>query len=121
MARATSCSRSSAVSAPVWAKNTTSSDHCRTSSACCDGVRGAAEHAEALVADLVAVAVGAVQQVAAPALADARQVGELVAQPGGDQDPPGGRCLPVGQGDLEAAVRRGALTSVTVPLTRWPP
>ena len=72
-----------------------------------DGVRGAAEYAEALVADLVPVAVGAVEEVAAPALADAREVGELVAEPGGDQDPPGGQCLPVGQGELEAAVVTG--------------
>ncbi len=55
-----------------------------------DGVGRAAEHAEPLVADLVAVAVGAVQQVAAPALADAGDVGELVAEPGGDQDAAGG-------------------------------
>ena len=68
------------------------------------GVRVAAEYAEALVADLVSVAVGAVEQVASPALADAREVGELVAEPGGDQDAAGGQCLPVRQGDLEAAV-----------------
>ena len=37
-----------------------------------EGLRGAAEHAEGLVPDLVAVAVGAVQQVAAPALARRR-------------------------------------------------
>ena len=59
-----------------------------------DGVRGAAEYAEALVADLVAVAVRAVEQVAAPALADSREVGELVAEPGGDQDPPADMARP---------------------------
>ena len=48
-----------------------------------------AEHAEGLVADLVAVAVRAVQQVAAPPLADSGDVGEVVAQAGGDQDATG--------------------------------
>ena len=52
-----------------------------------DRFSGSAEYAEGLVAHLVAVAVRAVQQVAAPALPDAGYVGELVAQPGGDQDP----------------------------------
>ena len=45
-----------------------------------------AEHAEGLVADLPAVAVRAVQQVLAPPLADAGDVGELVADAGGDED-----------------------------------
>ena len=72
-----------------------------------DRVRRATEHAEALVADLVTVAVRAVEQVAAPALADAREVGELVAEPGGDQDPAGAQCLPVRDGDVEAAVVAG--------------
>ncbi len=85
-----------------------------------DGVRGSTEYAEALVADLVAVAVGAVEQVAAPALADARDVGEHVAEPGGDQDPPRGQCLPVGEGELEVAVVAGR-TRVTVPWTSSPP
>ena len=67
---------------------------------------GAAEHAEGLVADLVAVAVRAVQQVAAPALAHPGDVGDLVAQPGGDQDAPGAQRRPVLEGDLEPRGRR---------------
>ena len=51
-----------------------------------DGVRRAAEDAERLVAHLVAVAVGAVEQVASPPLAQPGNVWDLVAQPGGDQD-----------------------------------
>ena len=50
-----------------------------------DRLRGAADDAERLVADLVAMAVGAVEEVATPALAHARDVGEQVAKPGGDQ------------------------------------
>ena len=72
------------------------------------GVRRAAEHAEALVANLVAVAVRAVEQVATPALADAGEVGELIAEPGGDQDPPRRDRVALGDGDPEAAVVRGA-------------
>ena len=86
------------------------------------GLRGAAEHAEALVADLVAVAVRAVQQVATPALADAREVGHLVAQPGGDQHAAGGerrRRRP--NRTSNPSGRRAARTEVTVPSTRWPP
>jgi hypothetical protein len=55
----------------------------------CDGFGGAAEDAERLVADLVAVAVGAVEQVAAPAFAHALDGGDVVAQSGGDQDAAG--------------------------------
>ena len=62
------------------------------------------EDAERLVADLLAVAVRAVQHVAAPALAQAGDVGQLVAQPGGDEHPPGAQTRSaVGEQDLEAA------------------
>ena len=44
-----------------------------------DRLGGAADDAERLVADLVPMAVGAVEEVAAPALAHARDVGEHVA------------------------------------------
>ena len=62
-----------------------------------DGARGAADDAEPAVADLVAVAVGAVQDVAGPPVAQPGDVGQLVAQAGGDQQPPGRDPLPVGE------------------------
>ena len=84
----------------------------------------AGEDAEGLVADLVAVAVRAVQQVASPPLADAGDVGDLVAQAGGDQDAP---CAPArsrpSRCDVEArppARRRSGAHAVmveTVPET----
>ena len=52
----------------------------------CSRIR--AEDAERLVANLPAVAVRAVQEIAPPPLADAGDVGQLVAEAGGDQDPP---------------------------------
>jgi hypothetical protein len=54
-----------------------------------DSLRGAPQHAERLVANLVAMAVGAVQQVPSPPLSDAGNVWQFVAQPGGYQDPTG--------------------------------
>jgi hypothetical protein len=62
------------------------------------------QDADRLVADLPPVAVRAVQDVAAPALGHARQVGQLVDQPGGHQQPAGRHLTPVVQGDAEAAV-----------------
>ncbi len=47
------------------------------------------------------------QQVAPPALARPRQVGDFVAQSGGDQDPPSPQGHPVGQPDLEPGIARG--------------
>ena len=52
-----------------------------------DGVGPRAQHPDGLVADLPAVAIRAVQQVAAPSLANARDVRQLVADPGREQDP----------------------------------
>ncbi len=63
----------------------------------------AAEDAERLVADLVAVAVRAVQEVAAPPLAHAGDVGDVVAQAGGDQDAAGVQRAAVRECDLERA------------------
>ena len=85
-----------------------------------DGARGAADDAEPAVADLVAVAVGAVQDVARPPVAQPWDVRQLVAQAGGDQEPPCRDPLPVGEEDPEAvaAVRR---QSVTVPARISPP
>ena len=54
-----------------------------------DRVGCRADDAERLVADLVAVAVRAVQHVAGPAFTQAGDVGELVAQPGGERAPAG--------------------------------
>ena len=68
-----------------------------------DGAGSAAEDAELSVADLVAVAVGAVQDVAGPPLAQARDVRQLVAQAGRDQQPPGRDPLPVREQDPEPA------------------
>jgi hypothetical protein len=59
-----------------------------------DGARGAADDAQLLVADLVAVAVGAVQHVTCPPLCQPRDVGQLVAQAGGDQQTSGRDPLP---------------------------
>ncbi len=50
-----------------------------------DGARSAAEHAERAVADLVAVAVGAVQDIAGPPVAKPGDVRQLVAQARRDQ------------------------------------
>ena len=67
----------------------------------------AAQDPEGLVAYLVAVAVRAVQQVAAPPLGGAGDVGELVAQAGGDQDAPCGQRGAVLECDVEARPPRG--------------
>ena len=59
-------------------------------------IGGRAEHGEALVADLVAVAVRAVQHVARPSVGEAGDVGEFVAEAAGHQEPAGGDPLPIG-------------------------
>ena len=86
-----------------------------------DGARRAAENAEPPVADLVAVAVRAVQDVAGPPVAKTRDVGQLVAQAGGDEQSPRRDPLPVGEQDPEAGPRRPARRSVTVPARISPP
>ena len=85
-----------------------------------DGARGAAEHAEPPVADLVAVAVGAVQDIAGPPVAQAGDVGQLVAQAGRDHQSPRRDPLPVGEEGPEPA-RPSGTRSVTVPSTMSPP
>jgi hypothetical protein len=57
--------------------------------------RPGAEDADWLVADLPAVAVGAVQHRRPPALGQARKLGQLVGQSGGDQQPPSCDVTPV--------------------------
>jgi hypothetical protein len=54
-----------------------------------DGLRRTPQHPQRLVADLVAMAVRAVEQVPAPSLADAGNIRQLVAQSRGHQDPAG--------------------------------
>ena len=68
-----------------------------------DGAWGSTEDAELTVADLVAVAVRAVQDVAGPPVAQARDVGQLVAQAGRDQQAPCRDLLPVVEQDPELA------------------
>ena len=65
-----------------------------------DGARCAADDSEPAVPHLVAVAVGTVEDVAGPAVAQPGDVRELVAQPGRDQDPSCRDLLPVGQSTL---------------------
>ena len=72
-----------------------------------DRVRAVPEHAELLVAHLPAVAVRAVQDVAGPALGEPGNVGQLVAQAGGHEQPAGRDPLPVGEQDLEAGGPEG--------------
>ena len=88
----------------MWAKKMTSSDHWRTSWACRTEPGMRAEHAEGLVADLPAVAVRAVQQVPAPSLPDAGDVGELVADAGRQQDAARGQRAAAGEADGEAGL-----------------
>src|SRR5664279_666255 len=64
-----------------------------------DGVGCSAQHSELLVADLVSVAVGAMQEISRPTLADAGDVGQVVSQPRGDDQPPGGHLMAVGKND----------------------
>ena len=52
-----------------------------------------ADDPEGLVADLPAVAVRAVEEVASPALADTGYVGDVVGDTRGDEEPPGGEGL----------------------------
>ena len=67
-----------------------------------DRLRGAADDAQRPVTDLVAMAVGAVEKVATPALVHARDVGEHVAKPGGHQQPARADHVAIGQLDVEA-------------------
>ncbi len=68
-----------------------------------DGVGLGSKHPEGLVAYLPAVAVGAVQEIPAPALADSRDLGQLVAEAGCDQDPPRPQHLSASETNKEAA------------------
>ena len=74
-----------------WRNSVTSSLHCRNSSAWCTRHPAGGQHADRLVAHLPAVAVRAVQHVAAPPLGQPGHVGQLVDQPGRHQQPAGAR------------------------------
>lgn len=67
-----------------------------------DGAGLSAQDSQRLVADLPAMAVRAVQQVAAPALVDPRHVRQLVADTGGDQDPSRSEDGAAGEADEES-------------------
>ena len=110
MPRASSCSRSSSVGAgPVWTKSVTSALHWRHSSDWCTDSGPVAEHADRAVADLPAVAVRAVQHVAAPPLGDARHVGQLVDETGREHQAARLHRAAVGQLDAEARAVLAAL------------
>jgi hypothetical protein len=66
-----------------------------------DGVGRSAQHPDLLVANLVAVAVGAVQNVSTPALADAWDIRQLVTKTGGHEYSTRGQLLAAGKQDLE--------------------
>ena len=102
MARASSWVRSAVVRSVGWGEVDEVVGPLAHDLGVADGARGAADDTEPAVADLVAVAVGAVQDVAGPPLAQPRDVGELVAQAGGDQEAPCRDPLPVGEEDPEA-------------------
>ena len=106
MARAASCSRWSAVSSGAVGEEHDVVGPLPDEVRVGDGLGSAAEHAEGLIADLVPVAVRAVQEVATPALTDAGDVGELVAQAGGDQDAPGSQGPAVVEDDVEVPAAR---------------
>ena len=67
-----------------------------------DRVGPNAEHADRLVANLPAVAVRTVQQVATPTLPNAGDVREFVSDPRGQQDPLRREAVATGQRDREA-------------------
>ena len=69
-----------------------------------------AEHADGLVAHFPPVAVRAVQQVASPSLPDPGDVGQLVADAGGDEETPGRERPSLGQTNREPVPQRLDLT-----------
>ena len=114
MALAMSCSRWSALRRCRWRSRRRRWTTGGSGGRGCDGFGCAAEDAEGLVADLVAVAVGTVQQVATPPLRDAGDVGDVVAQAGGDQDPAGRRTWPSSSRTTSnTAARRGSVGAWT--------
>ena len=86
-----------------------------------DGARRAADHPERAVADLVAMAVRAVQDIAGPPVAQPGDVRQFVAQASRDQQSPGRDPLTASEEDLRNRCGRRARASVTVPSTMSPP
>jgi len=78
------------------------------------GPRTGPEDAERPVTNLPPVAIRAVQDVTPPAFADAGDIGELVDQAGGDQEPPRADPAAVLKPDREAAAGRGELVDPSV-------
>jgi hypothetical protein len=82
----------------------------------------ARQHANGLVPHLPAVAVRAVDHVPSPPLAQPGDVGQVVDEPAGHQQPPGLDHAPVSQGDREPRVKPPAdgddLTGHHVPAVR---
>src|SRR5664279_3469806 len=62
-----------------------------------DSARGAADDAERVVADLVTVTIGAVQNISGPPVAQPGDVRQLIAETGGDQHTPSGDSLSAGK------------------------
>ena len=75
----------------------------------------AAEHAELPVSHLEAVAVGAMQDIAGPSLAEAGNVRDLIAQAGRDEEPSRRDRTALVQHDAEARKRRRRRTRVALP------
>ena len=75
-----------------------------------DGAGAGAEHPERLIANFPAVAVGAVEEVFAPALPESGDRREFVCRSGRDQQPSRLQRAAVGEGDREAGLDRDDLT-----------
>ena len=104
MPRAASCSACSGVGAGiVWVKKRDVGGPLPEQQRLVHRHRAARQHADGPVADLPAVAVRAVQHVAAPPLPQPRHVRELVDQAGGHQQPAGPQ--PVGRRPASTANR----------------
>ena len=79
------------------------------------------DDAERLVADLVAVAVGAVQHVAGPAFTQASDVGKLITQTGGEKYLPGGDLVAAANMTRNPAIGGRRVMPWTVPVTTRAP
>jgi hypothetical protein len=82
-----------------------------------DGAGSAADDAEPTVADLLAVAVRAVQNIPGPPLSQARDVRQLITQAGRDQHPPSADRLPTVEesgepGPVEDKVGNGGVSDL---------
>ena len=96
-------SSSTGSSTPSRTTRVTSSESWRKSSPWWPAIGVVPEDGDPLVADLPAVAVGAVQHVPAPPLGEPGHVGQLVDHAAGDQDASGGDASTALGGDEEGA------------------